>query len=387
MLAASQKPGNLPVYGGRVGTADGDVDKVARLAAGATDLAVFLREAGVVVGARVPHFWAPCWFTLDPESLLMTSHVHDGLEEFPAEWLEAEYLVDDLHQLADVARSGVAVSTLHELTGGDPSGTPRWQANMEMGGDQELLLPLRNGRRETFGVLGLYREPGEAMFSAAEKQYLVALAPHLAAGVRRALLAGEAAEPEYDDAPVALVVDGAGDGVVAGTPGAAQLLRDLPGGEDGGLPTVVRSVAAATASGPGVGEQARVRTRGGRWVSVHGAPLGEAVSVVLEVAHPGRLQPLLMQLHDLTAREREVTALVLEGCSTREIASRLVLSEHTVQQHLKSVFEKVGVRSRRDLVAKVFFRHYEPRVRDNEARVGRGQAVRGGPAVGDATAG
>jgi DNA-binding CsgD family transcriptional regulator len=104
--------------------------------------------------------------------------------------------------------------------------------------------------------------------------------------------------------------------------------------------------------------------------------------LVLEVAHPGRVQPLLMALHDLTVRERDVTGLVLEGCSTREIAARLVLSEHTVQQHLKAVFEKVGVRSRRDLVARVFFRHYEPRVRDNESRVGRGLGVRGGPVAG-----
>jgi DNA-binding CsgD family transcriptional regulator len=360
-----------------VTTTYGDVDRVARLAAGATDLVAFWRAAGEVIGSRVPHYWAPCWFTLDPESLLMTSHFHDGLEEFPAAWLEAEYLTDDLHQLASVARSDLPVSTLHELTGGDPTGTPRWQANMELGGDQELLLPLRSGRRETFGVLGLYREPGAPVFSAAEKHFLSTLAPHLAAGVRRALLAGEAADPDYGDAPVALVLDPAGE-LVSATPGADVLLATLPGGEGGSLPTAVRAVAAA-AREDGGGAQVRVRGRDRRWVTIHGGALGTGTSVVLEVAHPGRLQTLLMALHDLTARERDVTGLVLEGCSTREIAARLVLSEHTVQQHLKAVFEKVGVRSRRDLVARVFFRHYEPRVRDNEGRVGRGLGVRGGP--------
>jgi DNA-binding CsgD family transcriptional regulator len=89
-----------------------------------------------------------------------------------------------------------------------------------------------------------------------------------------------------------------------------------------------------------------------------------------------------MAPYGLTDREQDVTRLVLRGDSTAQIARRLCVSAHTVQQHLKSVCEKTAVHSRRELVGKVFFAHYEPRVRDNERRVIKGQPLRGGPIAG-----
>jgi len=59
-------------------------------------------------------------------------------------------------------------------------------------------------------------------------------------------------------------------------------------------------------------------------------------------------------------REQQLTRLVVQGFSTIDIANHLVISVHTVQGHLRNIFTKTGVRTRRDLVTKIFFAHYEP---------------------------
>jgi DNA-binding CsgD family transcriptional regulator len=88
-----------------------------------------------------------------------------------------------------------------------------------------------------------------------------------------------------------------------------------------------------------------------------------------------------MAAYGLTAREQEIARSVLGGLATIEIARTLQISPHTVQQHLKAIFEKTAVSSRRELVAKVFFAHYEPRLRDNEQRALARHPLRGGPAA------
>ncbi|HLJ82414.1 MAG TPA: helix-turn-helix transcriptional regulator, partial [Ktedonobacterales bacterium] len=68
------------------------------------------------------------------------------------------------------------------------------------------------------------------------------------------------------------------------------------------------------------------------------------------------------QAYDLSMRESEVMQSVLRGLSTAEMAATFQISSNTVQDHLKAIFEKVGVRSRRELVGQLFAQQYQPRI-------------------------
>jgi DNA-binding CsgD family transcriptional regulator len=366
--------------------------RIARLSGQGLDLASFWHASGEVLADAVPHMIGPCWFTFDPASLLVTSHYQPEMPEIPPEWLAHEYFEDDVHKLADIARSERGYSTVHEATGGDPSRSKGWTLYVQpYGGDQELLVALRTTAGEAWGMLGLYRQPGDAMFSTEEIRFLQSLAAHLAEGARRGLLVGEAADPEGPEAP-GLVILRDDWSVESMTPGVERWLDELPNStwkSRGALPPAVMAVAgralrtADPPDAPGEVAFSRVLSRTGRWVVLHGAALvtGQAgrVAVIIEPAHPARISSLLMSAYGLTEREQDVTRLVLQGNSTIEVAGRMFVSAQTVQQHLKSIFEKTGVHSRRELMGKVFFAHYEPRLRDNERRAIDGRPLRGGP--------
>ena len=364
-------------------------DRIAELARRGHDLVTFWEECTEVLVPTVPHVDKPCWYTLDPASLLITSHYHDGLPEFPPEVLHHEYYGDDVNQISDVVRSEAGISTLHEATGGDPASSPSWHMNMAMGGDQEMIVALRTDRA-VWGAVGLYRAPGEALFDDEEKAFLRAIGPDLARGARTGLLVGEARDPQWPDSPGLVVLSEDGE-VESTTPGVERWLADLPDGDLGAgrLPSAVHAVAgralrtAESHDDPGEVALARVLSRSGTWIVLHGSSLvasgSRRAAVIVEPSHPARITPLLMSAYGLTEREQEVTRLVLRGDSTAQIAERLVVSPHTVQEHLKKIFEKTGVRSRRELVGKVFFAHYEPRFRDNESRALDSDPLRGEP--------
>jgi DNA-binding CsgD family transcriptional regulator len=159
------------------------------------------------------------------------------------------------------------------------------------------------------------------------------------------------------------------DGSTAFADDLAAAWMDELGG-NGSVPSVVAAVATRArivAAGQAHDDRiarARVRAESGRWLVVRASALGDEpgaqIAVMIEPARPHELAPLVADAYRLTEREREVTQLVARGLPTGAIAARLHLSSWTVQDHLKAIFEKVGVATRGELVAQVFFQQRVP---------------------------
>ena len=110
----------------------------------------------------------------------------------------------------------------------------------------------------------------------------------------------------------------------------------------------------------------RLRSASGRWLVLHASRLRTAdaegqIAVIFEEARPSEIAPLIVDAYGLTKREGEITRLVLRGLSTAEVSNELYITPKTVRDHFKSIFDKVGVRSRRELAAGIFAQQYQAR--------------------------
>jgi DNA-binding CsgD family transcriptional regulator len=197
--------------------------------------------------------------------------------------------------------------------------------------------------------------------------FLERLAPIAGAGLRAAML-NEAAPPAAGRGPGMLILDEQAN-IVSSTPEADAWLDELPMSDwmsvNTPLPVPIEVFALAlvtTDDEAPAARRARLRTRSGMWLVAHASRLSGCgqVAMVIEPAKASEVAPVIVEAHGLTPREVEVTQMVALGLKTDEIGARLYLSPHTVRDHLKSVFEKVGVSSRGELVSQIFAEHYRP---------------------------
>jgi DNA-binding CsgD family transcriptional regulator len=322
---------------------------------------------------RAVSFDGVCVLTIDPATLLPTSEtVEHGLPQAAlARMAEIEVAEVDFNKFSDLASASLPAATLHDATHGDLDRSLRHRELRQplgLGDELRAALVADSG---TWGGITLLRENGPA-FTPAETRFVASLSGHLAEGLQRALL-HTALSTNPDDVDVGLLVLADDNSVQLGNSAAQRWLDELQGSDRNRnhLPIVIPAVAEQarlTAAGhtPGTIARARVSTASGRWLLVRGSMLGVGsdarVAVILEPAPSPDLAPLIAAAYGLTDREKLVTQFVAQGHSTHAIAWRLHLSPYTVQDHLKSIFDKAGVSARGELVARLFFEHYAPQL-------------------------
>ena len=316
--------------------------------------------------------------TMDPATSLATSaFVQNGLRAQAALRIaEIEYGDGDLNTFAALARSGQIAASLNETTAGDLDRSRRHRELRGPSGFGDELRAVLVSNAVPWGGLTLGRASDREPFSPAEVALVASLSHYLAEGLRRAMLVNALGGERNDhDDPAGIAVLAADNSLALADSAAESWLAELGGtGPDAPLPPVVTAVASrarSIADGRSPSRllaRARVSTPSGTWLIVRGSALGgheDARTVItLEPARPHELAPLIADAYGLTSRERAVTELIAQGLATDEIASRVHISPWTVQDHLKAIFEKAGVSSRRELIARIFFSHHAPRLTD-----------------------
>lgn len=312
------------------------------------DVPSYFAAAGRVIGRMVPYDGV-CWFTLDPATALPTSHVSE--RSIPPEKVprlaQNEYGEHDVNKFATLARRQRPSASLLVATRQDPETSIRYREVLHPYGIRDELRTALVVDGLAWGGLALYRRRAEP-FTSSEVSTLAIASAHIAEGLRRSVLTTSAGDDE--EGPGLLVV-GADGRVVTRNRAAKRWLDGIltlpPPSDAAPLPDVVHALVTRARTGDGIA-RARMPLLDGGWVTVHASLVddtGDDVALIFEPSRPVELAAIIVAAYGLTARERDVAALLLRGFSTKHIAAALHLSAYTVQDHIKSVLESARVAS------------------------------------------
>lgn len=359
-----------------------DADRARRLAAQIRGLASdglgWVGYASAVDDAlrRVVRFDRSCWHSVDPGTVLFTGSLNRDVG-CSGSWLaEHEYVIEDVNKWAFLAHSGRCAGATSIATHGDLSRSARHRSHTAYGIGDELRAAFV-ADDVYWAAAGFLRNEGEPWFTEDEVRLLAELTRAIATGARRTLVINHVEDlvPAVDG-PGVVVFDPAGRPEFL-SPAAERWIDELieePRPAAPGESKIVHAVAARARGGAAdvdplqLAARSRVRTRSGSWLLLYGSLLSGGhpgrTAVVIQPASASDVAPVVALAYGLSARECAVTSLCIEGRPTKDIAERLHLSMYTVQDHLKSIFDKTGVRSRGELVGQVFLQHYVPRWED-----------------------
>jgi DNA-binding CsgD family transcriptional regulator len=323
-----------------------------------------LREAVLDQLRQVIGFDSYVFVLTDPHTCVGT----DPLADVP--------LLDELPQLVRLKYATTVnrwtslgdppVALLYEATGGRREQSLLWREMLGPAGIVDVTSMVFRDRFGCWAFLDLWRASPASPFRRADADFLATIAPTLTEALRRCQAATFPARPAEVGRRTPLVLLLSPDLTIqAQTRQTHDYLRQLlpTPAERSSIPAAAYNVAAQLAAAEaGIDDHAAtasVHLADGVWITLRAARIGDTgpkhpgdIVVTIEQASPTERLGIFSRAFALSAREAELLKVVADGADTREAAHRMLLSQHTVQDHLKSIFAKTAVHSRRELVVR-----------------------------------
>jgi DNA-binding CsgD family transcriptional regulator len=301
-------------------------------------------------------FDAYAWLLTDPETEVGTAPIADVpcLPELPR-LIRLKYATE----VNRWTHQAEMVSRLRHVTDGRLERSLVWRELLAAHGVTDVASIVFRDRFGCWSFLDLWRIGG--VFDDADARTLEVNVAAITEALRRCVAESFTRSGETPTAsrtgPIVLVLSTDLE-VRAQTPETDRYLAALipPDGEGPPIPAAAYNVGAQLlAVENGVDQHrpaARVHLGGDDWLMLRAARMGEDIAVSIEACSPAERLALFCRSNALTARETELLDVLSGGADTRAAARQMLLSVHTVQDHLKSIFAKTGDHSRRDLLAR-----------------------------------
>lgn len=304
-----------------------------------------------------------CFGATDPRTALPVHSVSVGLESAAMQRFFALVLTTRSLDFGPWIDSGRRVATLEQLVA-DVDADPYMTEILRPSGLRHEVQVACVAGGWSWGHMCLRRRRCDEPFAGHELRLLDALAPHLSAGLRAAARPAPTAPPQAGACGV--VVLGPDGKVELADALAERLFRQPVSGTRHSLLSAVHIVAARLERVLREGTDAPVptmtmadeasgnvyRLRAERTIGTDGRARG---LVFIESAASSRPddQMLTLARSGLTRRECEVALAVVRGKTSAQIAAELFVSVHTVTDHVRSIFDKLGVATRQQLALRV----------------------------------
>jgi len=330
-----------------------------------------LRRQVLTVLHEVLAFDAYVWLLTDPVTAVGAAPLADVpcKAELPA-LIKAKYATS-VNRWTALLQRPAAVAFLHSTVDGDLGRSRLWRdvlSRYRIGDVASVVFADQFG---CWGFLDFWRNDAREPFSAADAEFIASLIAPLTKALRRSqarTFIQPAAPQRHQAGPVVLTLDD--DLRITSRTAASQAWLNVllpPDPDERAIPASVYNVAAQLiAVEEGVDNQpasARTHLADGFWLTLRAARLpaserepGSAASgalvVTIEESSATERLELFGRAFGLSAREYELLSLLATGSDTRAMARQMSLSEHTIQDHLKSIFAKTQASDRITLLSR-----------------------------------